>query len=595
MANFNLNSKHLKELTEDWGIHPEIATHNFETMENKTRIAEVLKKSQHKGNPGIQIRYHNPLTGEPLDYCRFKEDKRENSRYQYLSPKNQEPDAFFPIRDKKEAWEKVLQNRKLPIFLVDEELKAAYLASLGKPAVAVIPDKNSNDLPSSVRQYISSERPIRICLDSEQKDFKKRLLQLINLIRKYGGNEKRIRIANWKHKIESDKLSACAVTVEEWRSKQNKDLNPDYEWDEVFEQMLRLDLTITNPAEKEGYQEKLAKKIGLSLKTLKQRYLQDERHHPEIINRKGSDYLKDFDITEQNWIIADLIDSQKIIMLYAKAGTGKTQLAYTLGKAVVTGTDWCGLPVRKGKVLIIQSDEGENQTKKALSKMGYPSNDDLRVMHNWRLNSIQQLHQVVNEFRPDLIIIDSLSEVNQGSGYEIVDFAFSQCIRLLRDIVSSHDVSIILIHHENKKGDFLGTTGILNRIDDEWHLIRENNGEIQLKIGEIKSRSGSSRTVRLERDPKTLLFFYINAVDAQGEELETEKVRRFYLENPGQPYPKSELTEDEIEKFTERGLLSVDHTKDAVVVDVEAEEIVDGGESRLVEPPTEPPPLPEAS
>ncbi len=158
--NYKLSDKHLKQLTEDWGIRPDIANLNFETIENKTRIAEILKKSQHKGNPGIQIRYHDPLTEEILDYCRFKEDERANSRYQYLSPKNEQPDAFFPIISKKEAWKDVLQDRKQSIYIVDEELKAAYLANRVGPAIAVIPDKNSNDLPSSVRQYISSERPI---------------------------------------------------------------------------------------------------------------------------------------------------------------------------------------------------------------------------------------------------------------------------------------------------------------------------------------------------------------------------------------------------------------------------------------------------
>ena len=161
------------------------------------------------------------------------------------------------------------------------------------------------------------------------------------------------------------------------------------------------------------------------------------------------------------WLVPGILPRQEMLLVAALAKTGKSLLATDIAYAVLTGTSVIGEKAHQGKVLYISSDESPNSLKRRFYARGFdllPSDvlQNLRVMTHLDLNNLSILESQLEEFRPDLVIIDSLTSITLDLGISEKDSEFARYIYKLKDLLNRYGAASILTHHENKDKDAKG-------------------------------------------------------------------------------------------------------------------------------------------
>jgi len=201
-------------------------------------------------------------------------------------------------------------------------------------------------------------------------------------------------------------------------------------------------------------------------------------------------------------IIDDFITEKSITVLCADAGQGKTSLAVCAALAVATGSpflnkltvqrpvlyineemapenfkDWRLLPTLKGM------DLGEDAVENIhwLSKPGYDFfNDD----------DIQEVIDKLLEVKAGFLVTDTLSSIMGNRNLsEAMDIAllFSR----LEDIVEETNTAILLNHHENRGGSYLGSALLKAKTDNLWLMTADKH--------KVKNGEYSNLTIHLDK------------------------------------------------------------------------------------------------
>ncbi|MGH2416561.1 MAG: AAA family ATPase, partial [Microcystaceae cyanobacterium] len=125
---------------------------------------------------------------------------------------------------------------------------------------------------------------------------------------------------------------------------------------------------------------------------------------------------------------------------------------------------------------------------------------------------LSPLEQQLEDFRPQLVIIDSLTSITREMGISEKDAEFAQPIYKLKELLSRYGAAGILIHHENKDKEAKG----INKVSGSarivaaswgiWQLIATdpNNDKNPTRWLKVKPREGEPVTLTLEINPKDL-------------------------------------------------------------------------------------------
>lgn len=178
------------------------------------------------------------------------------------------------------------------------------------------------------------------------------------------------------------------------------------------------------------------------------------------------------------WIIPELLPKGETIILAGSPKAGKSLMAIDAAFAIATGeSEFLGQTVQRGKVLLVSSDESLNSTRTKLLKRGFQSRDqDIRVLQNWTINHLDVLVAKLEEFRPDVVIIDSLRRITHGSQISENSAEFADNIYTLKETIGKYGASGILIHHTNKNseaqgvGKIRGSSAIAGAVWGTWQL-----------------------------------------------------------------------------------------------------------------------------
>jgi hypothetical protein len=132
------------------------------------------------------------------------------------------------------------------------------------------------------------------------------------------------------------------------------------------------------------------------------------------------------------WIVPGILPKGETILLAAQAKCGKTLLATNIAYAVLSGGEVFGEQVGvKGRVLLISSDESQNSTRRRLKARGFdllPESGNLRIMTSLDISDLSPLEKELEDFRPHLVIIDSLTSITRESGLNEKDAEFARPI-----------------------------------------------------------------------------------------------------------------------------------------------------------------------
>ncbi len=186
----------------------------------------------------------------------------------------------------------------------------------------------------------------------------------------------------------------------------------------------------------------------------------------------------------QRWLLHGFVPFSSLVLLHAPGGMGKTRLFYDWVCCIAKGEpwsvtdEWVGFPVtskEKRRILIVQTDETKPEMIAALKQRGFDAEMEARYITNWTTSMMPTLIKCLEEFRPELVLIDSLSSINRDSLIEENSVEYAKPVLFLRHLAGLYKCCILLTHHSNRQGDLRGSTAI---------------------------QAAASMVLKLERDPK---------------------------------------------------------------------------------------------
>lgn len=159
---------------------------------------------------------------------------------------------------------------------------------------------------------------------------------------------------------------------------------------------------------------------------------------------------------EIDWLVQDLIPSGAINILFGNPYVGKSILSMSLATALVTGQPtWLGLPLKRhGRVLYVDEENPEQDVFRRLQRLGIRPGDTPKFRYlldqGIRLDRDPgPLLEEVETFRPELLVIDSLTRVHTKDENSAGDMSklFNDGIKPLSRKTGT---TVLVLHHANK-------------------------------------------------------------------------------------------------------------------------------------------------
>ena len=210
---------------------------------------------------------------------------------------------------------------------------------------------------------------------------------------------------------------------------------------------------------------------------------------------------------EIKWQVDKLLADKSAMVIVADGGTGKTWLTLALALAVDQGIPWLdNFSVKQGKVLIIDEENSRALLKHRLEKLlrAHQMPEDgstlgIEILPGEGINLsdrayVESLTAVLEEKKPDLVIVDALVRVhtyNENDAGEMAQF-FGQVKRWMNE----YDCSFIFCHHHKKPGmtsgdpsnQYRGSSEIRAFVDSHLDLKKVRDEQGVLTVTHAKSR-----------------------------------------------------------------------------------------------------------
>ena len=385
------------------------------------------------------------------------------------------------------------------------------------------------------------------------------------------------------------------------------------DFDEVVKRAKNI-LDLDNPAEVNYKLNALALQSGYRDQSAIEKIIVDQLAYE---NQKGifdAEQLMKMDI-KREYLIPDLLPSPSVVLIYGAGGDGKSMSAWTLAKHVSSGTPFVVrgslVPIKKGPVLILNGDQPLTQLREQLEEVDYPINKNTKILTDWQLQRYAQFVQLMRDYEPKLVIIDSLIGCSGGKAFDENKSDFATPLYWLTRNNGNlfPKTTILIIHHANKNGGFRGTSAIRDAVDETWALSKPSEEEAS-RIGKFsrlitieKSRQGRMGTQLLMQMQDDLSFTIADHTPEVESEPTPTSVTGRVLQRMRVIYPKTRTTNDlvddpvlegkppairkSVQRLTKRGLIEVvsnDPVKyKAVLARGEVQESVPNGQTPVLE------------
>lgn len=210
-----------------------------------------------------------------------------------------------------------------------------------------------------------------------------------------------------------------------------------------------------------------------------------------------------------DFIVPGLLPTGAVVMLYADGGSGKTLFANYLAALVANATDsptqWDGQTIRGGRVLYLQSDQGTERALFQVQSMlkDHPllqGSDKVRMRFGWDATRMLELLDWLDEWKPRLLIVDSLFAINRNAMAEEKDAAYAHVLDDFREVAELYGMAVIVIHHVNHGGAMRGTKKLRDNADETWAFKRTEGAALKdprRRLVVEKTRTGVPRTLAL--------------------------------------------------------------------------------------------------
>jgi hypothetical protein len=229
----------------------------------------------------------------------------------------------------------------------------------------------------------------------------------------------------------------------------------------------------------------------------------------------------------KDFLIPDVIPNPSVLLLYGQGGDGKSMTAWSIAKHVATGTPFLVrgqlVPVKQGPVLILNGDQPKVLLQEQLAEIDLPEDAPVTIQTGFQLKEYSQFCRYMDEYKPSLVIIDSLIGCSSADSFDENKSSFASPLYWLTKNNGElfPATTILIIHHANKTGGFRGTSSIRDAVDETWSLKKpEEDSELPSSSRLItieKSRSGRSGTsliMNMEADLSFSVADFTKEIDA---------------------------------------------------------------------------------
>ncbi|WP_342597679.1 AAA family ATPase [Cyanobacterium aponinum UTEX 3222] len=310
----------------------------------------------------------------------------------------------------------------------------------------------------------------------------------------------------------------------------------EYSWDnkyikplkrEIKQQKLRLEIAVycqeTDVYEKIQLKQKICS--NYSLNNFDFQILVDYTEQQQTTPQKTQFSFREFAnlaTIQENWLIPSFLPVGEMLMLTALPKVGKTLLANDIAYAVLSGGEILGEKAKQGKVLYISSDETAGSLIRRFQSRGFDllpeADENLRIMTHLDLSNMGTLESELEDFKPDLVVIDSLTSITLDLNISEKDSEFAKYGYKLKDLLKKYNAASILIHHENKNSEQKGickVSGSARIVAVPWGIAQLSGGEVigdgddkelvkgqNIRWLDLQPREGEKIKYTLEINPK---------------------------------------------------------------------------------------------
>lgn len=197
------------------------------------------------------------------------------------------------------------------------------------------------------------------------------------------------------------------------------------------------------------------------------------------------------DIKKDN-IIEGIMKSNGLYCLVAEPKIGKSFLALQIANSLTNNKEFLGFKVNPTPVLYISTELSSLQLKERLNITSYEFSPNsfffLEKDANHKLCLTDDLQLELKEFSETyngkFVIVDIMCGIDYGYELDINNYSdvMKKMFDKYRKLSKKYNLTFLLVHHLNKEGKTLGSTGIDGNMNGILTLINNKDNTYTLKI-----------------------------------------------------------------------------------------------------------------
>lgn len=216
---------------------------------------------------------------------------------------------------------------------------------------------------------------------------------------------------------------------------------------------------------------------------------------------------------EKDLIINGIMKSKGLYCLIALPKVGKSLLALQISDCISNNKQFLGFDVNHSPVLYISTENYGNQLYERTNLMNIKFNDnkfkyiDRLECPNFYLRDMElDIKDFAENMSGKLVIIDMLKDIQFDFNYDINSYQDigQKVLPKLRELCNKYDLSILFIHHLNKKGKSLGSTALDGSVDGILKLMQCQDDKNKYILS-IENRDFPSVDLVLRKDEHCIL------------------------------------------------------------------------------------------
>lgn len=250
---------------------------------------------------------------------------------------------------------------------------------------------------------------------------------------------------------------------------------------------------------------------------------------------------------ENKWLVPNLLRKAGMYILAGAPKAGKSLLMYFLMHSIATGSQFLDRAIKPGKVLYIQLEEPLDTISERFQLTGFGGQDvDSSLVVNFTdhimierefdaTTDLLWLRNRIEEYRPSLVVIDSLRMATLSSPYSENTNEYGKLVYAMQRVFIATETCGLVIHHMNKSGGKdQKKASLIESVAGHTSISAATSGLIG--ITSEKTEQGNLITLRtLPRDGSPLTLNY----QIQNEDSGLLKLKKIWedtaISNPSTP------------------------------------------------------------